>query len=143
MATEYKKEFFDRDYTTFEAYCRVWKYARKYHIRLAIGIIASMLTAGTLVPLFQVIQPTLQNISASDVKKTIGNQNTGTSDALAGKEAQVDTCAPASSKKESKLEREMRQASSLPSWYPKAEQVARKFGFKLQSEDGSMEAPFY
>jgi subfamily B ATP-binding cassette protein MsbA len=97
-----------------------------------------MLTAGTLVPFFQVIQPTLQNISASDVKKAIGNQNTSTSDALARKEAQVDTCAPASSKKESKLEREMRQASSLPSWYPKAEQVARKFGFKLQSEDGSM-----
>ena len=42
---EYKKEFFDRDYGTLEAYRRVWKYARKYRFRLTVGIICGMLTA--------------------------------------------------------------------------------------------------
>ena len=35
---EYRKEFFDRDYTFREAYGRVWKYARKYRLRLAVRI---------------------------------------------------------------------------------------------------------
>ena len=41
---EYKKEFFDRDYTLKEAYGRVWKYARKYRLRLAVGVICGMAT---------------------------------------------------------------------------------------------------
>ena len=56
---EYKKEFFDRDYSTVEAYRRVWKYARKYRFRLLVGIVSGMLTAGTLVPFFQIVQPAL------------------------------------------------------------------------------------
>ena len=53
---EYKKEFFDRDYTFREAYGRVWKYARKYRLRLAVGVICGRATAGTLVPFFQIVQ---------------------------------------------------------------------------------------
>ena len=36
---EYRREFFDREYTMREAYARVWKYARKYKLRLAIGVV--------------------------------------------------------------------------------------------------------
>ena len=56
MSIDYKKEFFDRDYTAKEAYGRVWKYARKYRFRIVVGIVCGMLTAGTLLPLFQAIQ---------------------------------------------------------------------------------------
>ena len=47
MGIEYKKEFFDRDYTIGETYGRVWKYARRYRLRIIIGIVTGMLTAGT------------------------------------------------------------------------------------------------
>ena len=63
---EYKKEFFDRDYTFREAYGRVWKYARKYRLRLAVGVICGMATAGTLVPFFQIVQPALQHVESHD-----------------------------------------------------------------------------
>ena len=66
MAIEYKKEFFDRAYTLREAYGRVWKYARRYKFRLFIGIVCGMLTAGTLVPFFQIVQPTLQHVESHD-----------------------------------------------------------------------------
>ena len=36
---EYRKDFFDRDYTVREAYARVWKYARRYKFRLFIGVV--------------------------------------------------------------------------------------------------------
>lgn len=66
VGIEYKKEFFDRDYTLKEAYGRVWRYARKYRLRLVVGIATGMLTAGTLVPLFQVVQPALEKVSENE-----------------------------------------------------------------------------
>ena len=66
--SEYKKEFFDRDYSAKEAYGRVWKYARKYKFRIFLGILCGMLTAGTFLPLFQVIQPTLEKVSENEAR---------------------------------------------------------------------------
>ena len=66
MSFEYKKEFFDRTYTAREAYGRVWVYARKYKFRIFVGIVCGMLTAGTLVPLFQVIQPAMAKVSENE-----------------------------------------------------------------------------
>ena len=67
MAVEYRKEFFDRRYSACEAYVRVWKYARRYRFRIFIGVVCGMLTAGTLLPLYQVIQPTLENVGQSEM----------------------------------------------------------------------------
>ena len=66
MGLDYKKEFFDRNYSAREAYSRAWGYARKYKFRIFVGIICGILTAGTLVPLFQVIQPAMQQASANE-----------------------------------------------------------------------------
>ena len=63
---EYRKEFFDRSYAVGEAYRRVWKYARRYWFRLFVGIVCGMLTAGTLVPFFQIVQPALQHVESHD-----------------------------------------------------------------------------
>ncbi|MCL2103498.1 MAG: hypothetical protein FWH21_00350 [Kiritimatiellaeota bacterium] len=52
-------EFFDREYTAKEAYGRLYRYARKYHTRFIIGLLAGSIMAGLWVPLFQVIQPLL------------------------------------------------------------------------------------
>jgi len=66
MGIEYRKEFFDREYTFREAFGRVWQYARRYRFRIFVGILCGMLTAGTLVPLFQVIQPALEKVSQNE-----------------------------------------------------------------------------
>ena len=138
MGIEYKKEFFDREYSIGETYYRVWKYARKYRFRLFVGIAAGMLTAGTLVPLFQVIQPALEKVSAKEVESAIVSEEArAAAEAKSADEAGAAAgLARASSK--SRLEREMAAAAKLPSWYPKAEKLAKKCGIELQSKDGGI-----
>ena len=135
MSIEYKKEFFDREYTAKEAYGRVWKYARKYRFRIVVGIVCGMLTAGTLLPLFQAIQPTLEKVSANE--QSIA-QSWQTEVEAAAPEPQVETQVAAPSPKKHGLAKEMDEAAKLPSWYPKAEKVARKLGIELQDESGAM-----
>jgi len=124
MGIEYKKEFFDREYTIRETYGRVWKYARRYRLRIVVGILTGMLTAGTLVPLFQVIQPALEKVSSDQVEAALGPD-----------EAQA---APSSKAAKSRLERELAAKAQLPSWYPKAEKLAKKCGLELQTSDGGI-----
>ena len=131
MSIEYKKEFFDREYTAKEAYGRVWKYARKYRFRIVVGIVCGMLTAGTLLPLFQAIQPTLEKVSANE--QSIA-QSWQTEVEAAAPEPQVAAPSP----KKHGLAKKMDEAAKLPSWYPKAEKVARKLGIELQDESGAM-----
>ena len=130
MSIDYKKEFFDRDYTAKEAYARVWKYARKYRFRIVVGIVCGMLTAGTLLPLFQAIQPTLEKVGASE--QAIASQ--AAPEAVAPPQAATPSDAP----KKHGLAKKMDEAAKLPSWYPKAERVARKLGIELQDESGAM-----
>ena len=141
MSIDYKKEFFDRTYTVREAYGRLWRYARKYRLRLVVGIVLSMLTAGTLVPLFQVVQPALEKVSQNERLQTLreefadGDQGSGIRDRVAGPaigQSNNQTI------KQSAFERELARKSTLPSWYPKAEKLARKCGITLQNDDGTM-----
>ena len=138
MGIDYKREFFDRDYSLREAYGRVWRYARRYRFRLVVGIVSGMLTAGTLVPLFQVIQPTLQKVSQNEVENVIGAEEAKALAELREERSAKASKADPSGAGRSRLERQMEQASSLPSWYPKAEKLARRCGIELQSEDGGI-----
>ena len=126
MAVEYRKESFDRQYSAYEAYARVWKYARKYKFRIFVGVVCGMLTAGTLVPLYQVIQPTLEKVSRNEKIE-----------ALKAK-FELKNGDAASPVKASSFERQMAEASKLPSWYPKVEKLARTCGIELQDESGAM-----
>ena len=134
MSIDYKKEFFDRDYTAKEAYGRVWKYARKYRFRIVVGIVCGMLTAGTLLPLFQAIQPTLEKVSANE--QAIAQSSEPEAEIVAQPETEAPVQAPAP--KKHGLAKKMDEAAKLPSWYPKAEKVARKLGIELQDESGAM-----
>lgn len=147
MGIAYKKEFFDREYSAWEAYRRVWKYARPYKFRLFVGVICGMLTAGTLLPLYQVVQPALQKVSQNEkvaaLRQELALDETSAekSGVCAVKGESVVTTpgtGEGARAKRSKLERQMAEASKLPSWYPKAEKLASKLGITLQNEDGSM-----
>lgn len=127
MAIQYKKEFFDRTYTVREAYGRVWKYARRYKFRLFIGVICGMLTAGTLVPFFQIVQPTMQHVESHD------------SGAVNAAVSEAPEVAPAGgAKARNDFEKQIAKNSKLPSWYPTVEKYAAKIGIELQDEKGGM-----
>ena len=140
---EYRKEFFDRDYTVREAYARVWKYAKKYRLRLAIGVICGMATAGTLVPFFQIVQPALQHVESHDAEVEVVSCAGGT-DAAATPVSVGEVAEAAASttqtgqKPKNAFEKEIAKNSKLPGWYPKVEKWAKKLGIKLQDEKGGM-----
>lgn len=140
MAVHYRTEFFDRTYTAREAYSRLWRYARRYRFRIFAGIICGMLTAGTLVPLFQVVQPTVAKVSENErvaaLKAEFGENGEAASSPLQKKEFSPSQTSGEDAA--SPLERELASKSKLPSWYPKAEMVARKLGIRLQDENGEM-----
>ena len=126
----YKREFFDREYTRREAYGRVWKYARKYKFRLVIGLLAGMCTAGTMLPLFQIVRPTLQHVESHD---------SSVQPAASKQVSDAEVVRPkASSHSRNSFEKQIEKNSKLPSWYPQVERLATKVGIRLQTEQGGI-----
>ena len=134
---EYRREFFDRDYTLREAYGRVWKYARKYRLRLAVGVICGMATAGTLVPFFQIVQPALQHVESHDAELVREEAvSVAASPSEAGAKPEVGHSREKT--KKNAFEKQIEKNSKLPSWYPQVEKFAAKCGITIQTETGGM-----
>ena len=123
----YRREFFDRDYTAKEAYGRLRQFARRYNLRLVIGVVCGMLTAGTLVPLFQLMQPALEK-----VEKMGTAQVTMQADAPA---------APAAASEQSVGGNVGKKARSLEKLYGKIRKAAAKLGLDLQDENEALGLP--
>jgi len=129
----YRREFFDREYGAKEAYGRVWRYARKYKTRVVVGIVCGMLTAGTLLPFFQVIQPALSKVEARQEKMASGR------DALVASENGRD--ALVASETGVHRDRLSKEAKSIEKNYGKLRKIAAKMGFEMQSEDDALGLP--
>ncbi len=126
----YRKEFFDRDYSTREAYARVWKYARKYWFRLAVGLICGMLTAGTMLPLFQIVQPALEKVGGENAARETARALPEAADAAAAAAAPPAAAAP----RKNKFERDIEKHSHLPSWFPMVQKWAGKCGITIRTD---------
>lgn len=83
-----------------------------------------MLTAGTLVPFFQIVQPTLQHVESHD--------------AVVAESAKTESQEVKSAKPRNVFEKQIQKNSKLPSWYPSLERQAARFGIRLQDEKGGM-----
>jgi len=138
-AVKYRKEFFDREYTAREAYARLWPYARRYILRLVVGIVCGMLTAGTLLPIFTVVQPALEKVSRTERLRFMdGLSASEAGGAAAGCQAKDAEKDAGTAVRKSQPGRRMEGAAELPSWYPKAKAIADKFGIPLEDEEGAM-----
>ena len=130
----YRREFFDREYTAKEAYGRAWGFARKYKARIILGIICGMLTAGTLVPFFQIIQPTLSKVES--------RQAAPAAEAPAAEAPGAGTSAEASAAPGgTAADKAGRKAKGLEKEYGKFKKWAAKFGVQMQDEDDALGMP--
>ena len=116
---KYRQEFFDREYSAREVYGRLWRYARKYRFRIMAGMLCGVLTAGTLIPLFQVIGPALDRVGAAEVS---------------ARQEAPSPAAPAASKTE-------RKAKGMLKQYDKVKEFAAKHGIEMQDEDDALGLP--
>ena len=124
MQKSYRVEFFDREYTAREAYGRIWKYACRYKIRLFMGVLCGILTAGTLVPMYGMIQPALAKVEQRQAR-AVAERN-----GEAGGET-VKTAGGAVDKK----------AKGLARQYAKIQEWAAKVGIETQGDDEALGLP--
>ena len=127
----YTKEFFDREYSAKEAYGRLWRFARKYRFRIYLGILCGMLTAGTLLPLFQVIQPALDKVGTTEQGSAAKVAASHAGESRSSTTAESEAPAATASKAEKKVLKE----------YGKLRKFAEKIGFELQDENEALGAP--
>lgn len=126
--TKYRKEFFDREFTAREAYPRVWKYVRRYWVRLSIGIFCGLLTAGALIPFYQVMQPMVLKAEGSSVSQEKSVRTVHLPENVSVKP-----------KRGNKIEKRLAEASKLPGWFVNVESYASRFGLKFIKADGTMD----
>ena len=131
----YRKEFFDRDYSAREAYGRLWRFARKYRVRIVLGIVCGMLTAGTLVPMLSLVQPALAKVEARQgggaVTAPVGEDADGT--------VRGTPSVPSSSRRPGGDAD--KKSKGLLKDYGKARAFAAKIGFDLQDDDEALGLP--
>ncbi|MDD4102245.1 MAG: hypothetical protein PHU80_06380, partial [Kiritimatiellae bacterium] len=111
-------EFFDKDYTAKEAYGRLYRYARKYRMRLIVGLLAGSITAGSWVPIFQVIQPILRQVQTIDDDDHLHQM------AERPSVEPVEAAVGESAKGVKSISSIPRKNGKLPSWFGKVEKYA-------------------
>ena len=131
MKVNYRQEFFDREYTTKEAYARLWAFARRYKFRLAMGVFCGVLTAGTLVPMFGMIQPTLAKVETRQ-GEAAREKSEGSEAKSEAKGLQASATGPSAADK---------QAKKVLREYGKVQKWAAKIGIEMQDDDEAMGLP--
>jgi subfamily B ATP-binding cassette protein MsbA len=131
-------DFFDRDYTAKQAYGRLYQYARKYRARLIAGLLAGSIAAGSWWPVFQVIQPILEQVHG---KPPSAEQAAPDSQHAAPGEAGRGISLDGSLKDLAKRDaagQGVARSEALPSWFGQAEKYANRIGITLRDEHGGM-----
>ena len=134
---EYKHEFFDREYTAKQAYGRLWEFARKYRLRIFFGLVCGILTAGTLVPMFSVIQPALDMVGGSAPQE----ESAEAKPAAEAKKAKKTKPAAEKAHEEGRSNASAKAERKIEKAYGKIRKIAEKLGFALQDEDEALGAP--
>ena len=133
-------EFFDKEYTAKQAYGRLYQYARKYRFRLLAGLLAGSVTAGSWVPVFQIVEPVLKQFQTVGVQPSVAavaptagaealetaRRSGGLDDSLKGLIKQAERGKPVAANDE------------LPSWFQKVEKFGNRCGVKFRDAEGRM-----
>ncbi|MCQ2395984.1 MAG: hypothetical protein MJ249_17025, partial [Kiritimatiellae bacterium] len=152
MKVNYRQEFFDRDYTAKEAYARLWTFARKYKFRLAMGVLCGVLTAGTLVPMFGMIQPALAQAEQRQGGASVAEGRDSTDSARTVAASATDPLSArtvAASATEAQAERHRtvaasatdKQSKKILKEYGKLQSWASKVGIEMQDDNEAMGLP--
>lgn len=123
---EYRKEFFDREYKAREVYPRLWKLVGRYRARVFVGVFCGLISAGALMPFYQMIQPV-----AAEVPMT--SEACPPEGGGAAAEVQAPKGTPPSV-----VERKMAKAAKAPGWLKEVERLAEKAGVSVKDEKGGL-----
>ena len=123
---EYRKEFFDREYKARGVCPRLWKLVGRYRARVFVGVFCGLISAGALMPFYQMIQPV-----AAEVPMT--SEACSPEGGGAAAEVQAPKGTPPSA-----VERKMAKAAKAPGWLKEVERLAEKAGVSVKDEKGGL-----
>ena len=131
--TDVLKEWFDRDYSGWQVYGRLWQRVKKYRLLLLAGILSGMFVGGAWLPIFQIMQPTIMLMQNGRVSSSNAAELPATPEAVS-----TDMPATETPKKE--------KASSIekaPDWLKGIEKVAKYFGIEIVDKKGQIKPIFF
>ncbi len=131
-------EYFDREYSFAGAYGRLYRYARKYRFRLLAGLLAGSVTAGSMLPIYQVIQPVIRQVHA--VEEIAPSAHAASAD-------RAEEPSPAPQRLDASLKSLLASrtknpraaaAGKLPSWFGRMEALGNRVGLSFRDAEGRM-----
>jgi len=123
------QEWFDKDFTARQVYGRLFKQAGKYRWALAMGILSGMILGGTLVPIYQVLQPAIMQMQSGGLGLDVGRPATD-----GNVKAADGSVKPAA---------DIRAKGAMPGWVKKVEQVAARCGITVFNDSGDVRFSFF
>jgi subfamily B ATP-binding cassette protein MsbA len=123
------QEWFDKEYTARYVYGRLFKQARRYRWALAMGIVSGMVLGGTLVPIYQVLQPAVMQMQSGGLGAGLGRPA-------------ADPGAPAADGRVTATD-DSRTKGAMPGWVRKVEQVAARWGITILNDSGNVRISFF
>lgn len=134
-------EFFDQEYSFSQAYGRLYQYAKKYRMRLLAGLLAGSITAGSWVPIFQVIQPMLKQVqSISGPASVLMEEGQEVKPAISSKQRhqKLDGSLKGLIDKDHSGKLSVEADSALPSWFGRVEKFGNRIGITFRDTEGHM-----
>jgi len=131
-------EFFDREYTARQAYGRLYRYACKYRYRLLAGLLAGSITAGSWVPVFQIVQPVLKQFQAGGAQMAAPAASAPGAAAVKVQHRDALDDSLTDLIKQDKRGKPVAADDGLPNWFQKVEKLGNRCGVTFRDAEGHM-----
>jgi len=132
------QEWFDKEFTAGEVYGRFASQAKKYKWSLAIGLISGALVGGSMVPIYQIVQPALLQMQGpSHASEPATQQPEAHVNTDLGTAANVEkgVVIPPNKQEPSK--------EKAPEWMKEVEKVAKFLGISIVDTKGHLQGSFF
>jgi ATP-binding cassette, subfamily B, bacterial MsbA len=128
MRKKRRDEWFDKEFSTREVYSRLIKRAKPYRWALFVGLLSGIIFGGSLIPVFQLLQPAI-------VHMQLAQHPVGGSKVDVGGTKEVSTHLRGAEQSSVK--------KTTPQWFTQIEEGARRCGIKLTDQEGNVRSTFF
>jgi subfamily B ATP-binding cassette protein MsbA len=125
-----RQEWFDKEFSARDVYIRLFKRTKPYKWALLLGLLSGMIFGGSLIPVFQLLQPAIIQLQLAQ-SPTVG---------------QVQKLDDGGTKESTVLPHAVASSSikkTSPQWFTQIEEGARRYGISLTDQEGNVRSTFF
>jgi subfamily B ATP-binding cassette protein MsbA len=131
-----RQEWFDKEYSGREVYASLFKRTKPYRWALFLGLLSGIVFGGSLIPVFQLLQPAIVQMQLPQRPSDGGAQS---------KPSEVAEPLPEKTTRVAEMPRGEKKSASqaTPGWFSQLEKVGRNFGVSLTDQEGNVRTSFF